>query len=392
MQPNSRLPLDPQSFELLKRTVQNAVITQRQRRQTPLKLPETLGVKLTNRCNLRCEHCYQWNEEGYHRHMSRSEQSMDLDVGVFERLLAETRPVKSRLYLWGGEPLVHRQIKRVLELLEQDRRETTICTNAHFISRHLDGLCRISADLEFLIAVEGFEAEHDLLRGKGSFQKVMSTIDHLLDLRRAGVFLGKLSIHTVINNKMVGRFYELMEYYEAKGIDLVLLCFPWYISPETSKEMDEFVQANFDWLIETNGRPHSWDAFKFRLDPGSIAPLMEDLQRINSRTWATKIRYQPGLEFDEIEDFVRGKSMTARCATRCKVLDNRIDLTPNGKVSACKFFSEFNVGSLHEQSLAEIWQSDAYGKIREILGQKLSPACSKCNVLYLHDHSTPVHI
>ena len=149
------------------------------------------------------------------------------------------------------------------------------------------------------------------LRGKGSFNKVMSTIDELLRLRAEGRFKGKLSIHTVISDRMIGRLYELMELYESKAIDLVLLCFPWYISEETSREMDAFVLDKFDWLIDlANGR-HSWDAFKYRIGPESVDALMADLRRINLRTWTTKVRYQPGLEFDEIEAFVRGKSMTA---------------------------------------------------------------------------------
>ena len=81
--------------------------------------------------------------------MDRSEQNLDLDIAIFERLLEETRPVRSRLYLWGGEPLVHRKIERILELLEQDPRETVICTNSHFIGNHLDALCRISENLDY---------------------------------------------------------------------------------------------------------------------------------------------------------------------------------------------------------------------------------------------------
>jgi len=391
MQPTSKLNLNEQSGALLLRTIKHVVEARRQREASHLNLPETLGVKLTNRCNLRCAHCYQWNESGYHRDMARSEQNLDLDIGIFERLLEETRPVKSRLYLWGGEPLVHRNIERILELVEQDPREITICTNAHFISKHIDVLCRISENLEFLIAVEGFEKEHDLLRGRGSFNKVMSTIDDLLHLREAGRFKGKLSIHTVISDGMIGRFHELMEFYESKGIDLVLLCFPWYISEETSREMDAFVGEKFDWLIDLGKGRHSWDAFKYRIAPQSVDTLMDDLRRINSRTWTMKIRYQPGLEFEEIEAFVRGKTMTARCATTCHVLHTRADITPTGNVSACKFFSEFSVGNLREQSLGTLWQSDPYRRIRETFGQQLSPACSKCNVLYLHAHSTPLH-
>jgi radical SAM protein with 4Fe4S-binding SPASM domain len=392
MQPSSKLDLNPQSAALLMRNIKQVVGMRRQRQASGLDLPEALGIKLTNRCNLRCTHCYQWNDSGYHRDMTRREQVLDLDVGIFERLLEETQPVKSRLYLWGGEPLVHRNIENILELLGRDHRQVTLCTNAHFVVKHIDSLCRISEDLELLIAVEGFEAEHDSLRGRGSFHRVMSTIDKLLDLRLTGHFHGKLSVHTVITDKMVGRLFELTRFFEHKGIDLVLLCFPWYIAEETSRKMDAFVRDQFDWLIDTGSGRHSWDAFKYRVSPENVDVLVADLQRINSRRWTTQVRYQPGLEFDEIEAFVRGKSMTVRCATTCRVLRTRADITPDGNVSACKFFSEFSVGNLNDQSLSTLWRSKRYDRIREILGRQLSPACSKCNVLYLEGQSAPLHI
>src|SRR5689334_9968219 len=116
MQPKSQVDLNPQSFELLKRTVRINVEAQRLRKGHEAELPQVLGVKLTNRCNLRCSHCYQWNEVGYHQNMERAEQMLDLDLGVFERILKETRSIKSRLYLWGGEPLFHRNITQILDL------------------------------------------------------------------------------------------------------------------------------------------------------------------------------------------------------------------------------------------------------------------------------------
>lgn len=394
MQPKSQLELNAQSFELLKRTLRVNVETQRLRKGNEIALPQVLGIKLTNRCNLRCNHCYQWNEDGYHQNMERAEQMLDLDIGLFEKVLHETNSVKSRLYLWGGEPLFHRNIAQILDLLAEDLRETIICTNAYYLDQHLPAICRISESLELLIAVEGFEAQHDSLRGKGSFSKVMSQIDEVMRLRKEGSFKGKVSIHCVINDGMINRLYELMDFFESKGVDLVLLCFPWYISEETSHEMDAFVTEKFEWLIEApNGiKKHTWDAFKYRISPLNISGLVADLKRINARVWKTRIRYQPGLDFDEVEAFVRGETMTARCATKCSVLNTRVDITPSGKVSACKFFSEFVVGNVNDQSLQEIWNSEAYGGIRQVFEHGLSPACSKCNVLYLQEHSMPVNI
>jgi radical SAM protein with 4Fe4S-binding SPASM domain len=396
MQPNSRVDMDEKSFQALKRTIQNVVVPHRERKadkayKTPM--PEALGIKLTNRCNLRCAHCYQWNDDGYHHEMDKQEQNLDMDVAIFARLLEETRATKSRLYLWGGEPLFHKDIKSILELLANDPRETTICTNAYLIDKHIDAICRISDNLDLLIAIEGFEQEHDLLRGKGSFRKVMQQIDRLIELRKEGKFKGKICVHSVINDGMIGRQYELMEFFESKGIDLVLLCFPWYISHETSHEMDGFVRDKFDWLIEMdNDKRSSWHAFKYHIKPENIERLMADLRRINTRTWTSRIRYQPGLDFEEIEAFVKGQSMETRCASSCLALSTRADVTPTGNVSACKFFSEFKVGNLHEQSLREIWHSESYDKIRSTLGEQLSPACSKCNVLYMHSYANLLHI
>lgn len=396
MQPNSRVEIDDKSFEILKRTMRNVVIPHRERKHNPsfkMDMPEVVALKLTNRCNLRCKHCYQWNESGYHHDMDKTEQNMDMDLAVFQRVLEETQHTKSRLYLWGGEPLFHKDIRGILDLLEKDPRETTICTNAYLLDKFEDELCRISPHLELLIAIEGFEKEHDLIRGKGSFDKVMKQIERLMELRKEGKFQGKISIHTVINDSMIGQLHPLMKFFEEKGIDLVLLCFPWYISHETSVEMDTFFQEKFNWLHPMDQHHRSsWHAFKYHIKPEHIPALMMDLRAINEHTWKTRIRYQPGLDFDEIEDFVSGRSMTSRCASNCLALSTRADITPTGNVSACKFFSEFSVGNLHDQSLSDIWHSKAYDQIRTTLGKQLSPACSKCNVLYLHGSSSLTHI
>lgn len=388
MQPSSKVILDDKAFEVLKRTVKNVVEPSRKRKLDPgykTAVPEVIGIKLTNRCNLRCKHCYQWNESGYHQDMDAFLQNMDLDPDLFRRILAETREAKSRLYLWGGEPLFHHRIEEILSMLEKDPRETSICTNAYLLDRYEEQLCRISDKLELPIAVEGFEAEHDAIRGKGSFAKVMSRIDRLMELRRQGIFRGKISVHSVINDGMIGRLYELMSFFEAKGIDLVLLCFPWYISDETTADMDRFFKAEFDWLKPLHdGERSSWHAFKYHIKPENTDRLMEDLQRINNRTWTTRIRYQPGLDFDEIEDFVRGNAMQSQCATQCLALSTRADVMADGDVVACKFFSEFRVGSLREAGLKELWDSETYGRIRQSLGERLTPVCSKCNALYLH--------
>ncbi|WP_426446099.1 radical SAM protein [Paenibacillus sp. S-38] len=389
MQPNSSVTLDKESFELMKRTMKKMAVPFRERTRNPLyktPVPESIGIKLTNRCNLRCAHCFQWNEDGYHQNMDKEEQNKDIDIEVIERILAETHETKSRLYLWGGEPMIHRQFDRILELLADDPRETTICTNGLLMDRYMDGILKISPHLELLVAVEGLEAEHDFIRGKGTFHKTMRQIERLVELREQGIYKGRISVHSMISDSMIPKLYELLEYFESLKLDLVILCFPWYISKETSLEMDGYFAEKFSWLRKLEEQHiASWHAFKYQMSAERVHELVGELTRINERVWNIRVRYQPGLDYDEIQQFIRGEAMTSRCATTCLALSTRVDVGPTGDVTACKFFSEFTVGNLKERSLMDIWESQDYERIREIINvEGLTPACSKCSVLYLH--------
>lgn len=392
MQPRSEVTIDREAFKLIKRTIRNAAVSYRNKMKDPTyktELPQSLGIKLTNRCNLRCTHCFQWNEDGYHHQMDKAEQNMDLDPAIFKQLLDDTKAVKSRLYLWGGEPMFHRQFSEILGHIQNDRREMTICTNGLLINKHLDQILDLSENLELLIAVEGFEKEHDLIRGKGTFKKTMAEIDRLVELREQGLYKGRISVHAVINDNMIGRMTELLEFFESKKLDLVMLCFPWYISRETSVKMDHYFTEKFSWLRQLDERHiSSWHAFKYKINPNNMEALMKDLDAINERVWKIRIRYQPGLDYDEIDKFIHGEEMTSRCSNNCLALTSRTDIIPDGSVLPCKFFSEFTVGNLKNKSLRDIWDSEEYDKIRQTINEGgLTPACSKCSVLYLHGAS-----
>lgn len=389
MQPKSHVLIDEKAFKLIKRNLKNASVSYRNSVKDPAfrtDMPHTIGIKLTNRCNLRCTHCFEWNEEGYHHQMDKEEQNMDLDPALLRQILQETQEVKSRLYMWGGEPMFHRRFDEILDVLAEDRREMTFCTNGLLIDKHLDRILELSDNLELLIAVEGFEREHDLIRGKGTFKKTMAQMQRLIELRDQGLYKGRVTVHAVINDNMIGRMFEFLEMFETMKLDLVLLTFPWYISKETSLKMDDYFSRNFSWLRELEeNNISSWHAFKYKINPDHIDPLMQELRRINERVWNIRVRYQPGLDFEEIDKFIHGEELVSRCSSRCLALNSRTDILPDGKVMPCKFFSEFTIGSLQENTLREIWESDKYEMTRSIINEKgLTPVCSKCSVLYLH--------
>lgn len=349
-------------------------------------LPQEVSLQLTYRCNLRCTHCYQWNEQGFFRDFSSAKQRAELDLAVIEDVLASTARQRSKLYLWGGEPLMHSRFGEVVDLLERYPRTVTMCTNGLLFQRKLDDLLRIGERLNLLVSLDGLSTEHDALRGRGTFARTTRNIETMLELKREGRFRGELSLGCMVSHTNVSTMYAFLEWAEELGVNTVYFQFPWYISPAVAHAMDELYARSFAWLKPDTGtqRP-TWHSYTYRLPPEQLPELRESMRRLASRPWRVRVRYQPQLEENEVEDFILGTSRPAQRRNRCLAVSNRMEVHADGNVSSCKFFPEFVVGNLYDTPVAELWQSPEFREVRKILAANgMMPVCSKCILLYMN--------
>ena len=386
MQPKTTVKMDKDSFNRLKRTIGNMVECERNLNKDPrysMALPQEIGLQLTSSCNLRCKHCFEWSEEGYNHSVNKHMVMKEIPLQLIDKVLKETKTIKSGLYLWGGEPLLYSQWDELTHLLEKDLRWSVLCTNGIKVKDKMESLIRISSSLAILTSLEGFEAENDFIRGEGNFRKTIEGIKEIEYLQRKGEFKGLQSVNCTINDSMIGKLYNFVEYCEELKLNTIYLGFPWYISPEIAAQMDEYFEEHFAWL-DTDGKTRSWESFNYHISKEKIEQLIEDLDIINQRKWNIRVRYQPALEREQISDYVEGINITAQGKKHCMALANRMDILSDGSVSACKLFSEFKVGDLHNSTVTEIWKSEKFNKIREEIWSSIMPVCSRCILLYLN--------
>ncbi len=389
MRPTTTRILNDKEFADIKHTVSLRSSARRQVLADPgyaTPLPQEISLQLTYRCNLRCSHCYQWNEQGFFRDFSPEKQRTELDVDVVANLLRGTESSRSKLFLWGGEPLMHSRFGEIAELLHHSPRTVTMCTNGLLFKRNLDHLLRIGDDLNLLVSLDGLDSDHEALRGKGTFRRTTENIELMLGLKRDGVFGGEVSLNCMVSHVTVHRMYEFMEWAEELGVNTVYFQFPWYISPEVADAMDRVYAESFEWLEPSTGTAKpTWHSYTYRLPPECLPVLRESMARLAARSWRVRIRYQPQLEIDEVDDFVLGVPKPAQHRTKCLAVSNRLEVHADGNVSSCKFFPEFVVGNLYETELTELWQGAAFRRVREILSANgMMPVCSRCILLYLN--------
>jgi Predicted Fe-S oxidoreductases len=375
-------PIDIIAFEKLRRIVPNQLAAREDNADWHARpLPEEIAFKLTNRCDLRCSHCYQWNADGYHQHLSATERRGDLDLALVARVLEATRPAHSNVYIWGGEPLIYRDWDGLVELLANDPRWTSVCTNGTLIEKRLPSLLKLGRNLEVFLALDGFASAHDAVRGTGSFARTWCGVQLLLDQKRQNAFKGEVSVNFVITNPMVARMFEFVAFLDRAGVDTIYVSYPWYLAEDGAARMDTYFAQHFGWTIGNSKA--SWHSYTFHLDPANIELLNAQVERIDAANWRIKVRYNPRLDGADVRPFILGSDKPAQRKTRCLATRTRMEVYPSGDVISCHFFPEFRVGNLHESDVMAIWHGDRFNQVRETVSRcGLMPACAKCNLLY----------
>ncbi|MFA5527440.1 MAG: radical SAM protein [Peptostreptococcales bacterium] len=162
-------------------------------------VPWTLIIDPTAACNLKCTGC--WAAE-----YSKSDS---LTYDVIDRVIQEGKEIGMYMYIFsGGEPLVRRE--DILKLCEKHNDCMFLAfTNGTFIDDKFAQECQRVGNITFAISVEGFEAETDFRRGKGTYKKVMIAMDNL---KKYGVGFGFSTCYHSKNTEVVGsdEYLELM--------------------------------------------------------------------------------------------------------------------------------------------------------------------------------------
>jgi radical SAM protein with 4Fe4S-binding SPASM domain len=128
----------------------------------------SLGLGLTNECNLQCSFCY--------RDPTRTDRlSLDQVKAVMDRL-----PVRS-VNLGTGENGMHPEFKAILAYLRTQPIKLTITSNGHSVVVLEDEDVRAFHDIEFSLDWPT-EAEQDAQRGPGNWELILQQADRCVRL------------------------------------------------------------------------------------------------------------------------------------------------------------------------------------------------------------------
>jgi radical SAM protein with 4Fe4S-binding SPASM domain len=296
---------------------------------------------ITERCNLRCKHCYQ---------TSYSTQELPLKklINIFYEYieLLNSWKITGRIQLTGGEPFLRQDaLFRLLELCHDYKKIVPyygIMSNGYFITEEIARKLRELEIHFFQVSLEGTEKINNSIRGQGSFKKTIQAIKTLV---REGV---PTHISFTSNRTNWKEYTKLIKL--AKNLNV-----------------------NFIWSDRMIPIGSGMKIKNQMLQPLEVKKFYKNT--INAYKNLIQSKSKTQVAINRTLYFLATDNMHG---SKCCALGTRgLAIMPNGDIYPCRRMP-IKVGNLNEQSLFEIWySSDLLWKLRD-KNYYMNSICKKC--------------
>lgn len=131
------------------------------------RIPLYVGFFITQRCNLKCVYCFPDSPK-------RQKEEEFSKQEIF-RIVDELYKLGTRyITILGGEPLMRKDFREIVDYMTGKRIIVETGTNGYFTKHNLPSLKKLSL---LCHSIDGDEEGHDRNRGKGSFKKIIESLE-----------------------------------------------------------------------------------------------------------------------------------------------------------------------------------------------------------------------
>ncbi|XCP83852.1 radical SAM protein [Roseburia hominis] len=283
-------------------------------------LPIAIGLKITDKCNFKCEHCFV-----------EKKVLKDMSMKVVKDILdGFGNSLPYRIYLTGGEPFLNPNIMDIIKVIKEKHIFMSIHTNGSLLTEEIvKQLKQFFTSKDYLqISVDAADDKlfEEIRRGGNLFE----IICNCQKLKSAGI---RFILNTVVSNKNVDglrEVYKLAEHIGAEQINF-------------SPLMDlEFVKNIF--LPSDGDLLNAFlDVLEYHFNSGCPVKIKQDPLPV---PWGN----------NELNPFL------CKSPLICAAGKTEAEIDMYGNMYLCPFLyeSEFCMGNVLEQGLKKVWQNEKF--------------------------------
>lgn len=160
---------------------------------------------ITDLCDQRCRHCYIFSEG--HEHL------VSAPFGQLEPTYAQIKAFCAQLgrtpyiYLTGGDPILHPDFWKLLELFRKDGTRFCVMGNPFHLTDEACERMRACGCMKYQLSLDGMERTHDAFRKDGSFRATLAAIPVI---RRSGMWCTVMSTVSKVNMEEILALIDLV--------------------------------------------------------------------------------------------------------------------------------------------------------------------------------------
>jgi radical SAM/SPASM domain protein of ACGX system len=303
---------------------------------------------ITDNCDQRCKHCYIFSEDNNIPIAEMSFAAMQKVVDNCEEMCGQLDRVPY-FYITGGDPLLHKDFWRLLELLKAKNISFSLMGNPFHLDDEVCGKLYAYGCERYQLSLDGLKHTHDGIRKNGSFD---TTLEKIPCIRRAGM---RSVIMTTVSGMNIDEIPRLIDVVVEQGVDVFAFAryCPTSLEKSACLEPDQYRR-----LLDL-----CWDKFAQYKDRGTTFNLKDHL-------W-TLYLYEKGLY--TIPEGLDDETIYDGC--NCGI--GHLTILPDGSIYACRRMESL-VGNVFEDRLVDVFlgeKMDAYRSFEKF------EKCSKCELL-----------
>ncbi len=306
---------------------------------------QTITIRVTKACNLRCIQCYSFSDEKLKDELSLEEIKSIIDQS--KKLGAV------RIFFTGGEPFIRPGIFEILKYADNNNFAIYTSTNGTLLDKRILRLLKSLKHLRTLqISIDGLEKTHDSIRGvKGTFKKAIASAKLAKkELKNKNTKIAFILTLMKRNKNEVGEVFKLAI---NLGLDVFALV-PLYPVKRSNNAEDISVQRKIK--------------------------IFQELCKIYQEK---KPQTKLGLLVPSALIPKPLKEIEYGCGYVC-TFPSMIGVDANGNVAPCDgllSYEKFILGNVRKNSLERLWNHPIMKKLRKIKPNDLKGVCRKCQYL-----------
>lgn len=314
--------------------------------------PQSIGIALTNACNLNCVTC--WSYSSLRKELPRADwRRQRLDRELLAGVFADARALQTErvIFTGGGDPLAHPQFYDIAEDAKAHGLKITLISNLT-LARDRERLVSLKIDTVLANFSSGDPESYAAFHPNRSPADFGTLLQSLRAIRESGTNLKLVFVVCAINahvlEKAVRIAGELGASLQWKRVS---------VTPET---------ATLD------------------LTPGCRAQILDEMPHLRAVGDSLNVT----ANWDIFSAELRGETLAGETVaeTGCHAGHYYARIGANGDVRfCCNANPRLRVGTLHESGFADLWQGAIYVALRDRLrGGGFVAGCEQCGKLDLN--------